>query len=259
MIRTRTNPRWLHGFARRTIMRPQFARRAFTLVEVLIVIGILIVLAGILLPATRKAHEQARRAQCASNIRQICLAAICHAADHPQGVYIATPNNDIDTFESLYPGYVKDLRLFICPSTMNEVRDAADLRNNARGGRNGMFGHSYEVRGWAYGGVRFPDGTRFPRDTLKNLREFKNSYAGALVMDADDNTENDPNNWPSIGDNHGTSGYTVGFMDAHAEFVPPGRKLIEAYLEGYYDPRLPSQIYQQNGVIKSGNDYRYVP
>jgi hypothetical protein len=122
-----------------------------------------------------------------------------------------------------------------------------------------MKGHSYEIRGWAYRDRRFPDGTIFPRDTLKNWRQFKNSSAGALVMDADDDTEHDPNNWPSIGDNHGTAGYTAGFMDGHAEFLPPGRKLLEAYLEGYYDPNLPDHLYSQNGVQKSGNEFRYLP
>jgi prepilin-type N-terminal cleavage/methylation domain-containing protein/prepilin-type processing-associated H-X9-DG protein len=54
-------------------------RRGFTLVEVLLAIAILGVLAALLLPAIQASRETARRAQCASQLRQLGIAATSHA------------------------------------------------------------------------------------------------------------------------------------------------------------------------------------
>src|SRR5688572_31299015 len=69
--------------------------RGFTLVELLVVVGIVAVLVALLLPVVRKARVAARRAACTSNMRQTLMALTAYAVNHNEFPVNAAPGVEL--------------------------------------------------------------------------------------------------------------------------------------------------------------------
>jgi prepilin-type N-terminal cleavage/methylation domain-containing protein len=72
----------LHRRKQPTKLKPPFANRAFTLLELLLVIGIIAMLSALLLPVLAKAKQDARKITCQNNLRQLQLGWKIYADDH---------------------------------------------------------------------------------------------------------------------------------------------------------------------------------
>ena len=94
--------------------------KGFTLVEILIVIAILGVLAGLLFPVFARARESGRRASCASNLKQIGVAISLYASDNNQTYPSIEGPRAFCTWLNYIDPYVKNSQIFQCPSNRDE-------------------------------------------------------------------------------------------------------------------------------------------
>jgi prepilin-type N-terminal cleavage/methylation domain-containing protein len=88
----------------------QTSRRGFTLIEMLVVIAIIGMMAGLLLPAIQSARGSARRAQCLNNVRQVgigLLGFLNTTGTFPNsGTFIENPEvNVMDPHDPIHPQY----------------------------------------------------------------------------------------------------------------------------------------------------------
>lgn len=93
-------------------------RRLFTLVEMLVVIGVLGLLMGLLFPVVNRAREQGRKTACMNNLRQIGVALHGYVADTkgrlPLADRIGTGPDDLNSITNILT--LQDKRVYHCLS-----------------------------------------------------------------------------------------------------------------------------------------------
>lgn len=129
------------------MIKPQRGRNAFTLVELLVVIGIIALLISILLPSLNKAREQSNKIKCLANLRSIGQGMRMYANDFRDRLPNSNPAGISDqnaayvevnyVMTRFYETYLKAGGSFHCPSDQDsapKLIDNADftLANSAR-------------------------------------------------------------------------------------------------------------------------------
>ena len=107
-------------------------RTGFTLVELLVVIGIIALLISILLPALNRAREQANSIKCASNMRQLYLDAMMYVSDN-KGQFFYVPTFQSTETSCFYPVAVNMTTQGLCDFTDNPNQTGGSVALNQSG------------------------------------------------------------------------------------------------------------------------------
>jgi prepilin-type N-terminal cleavage/methylation domain-containing protein/prepilin-type processing-associated H-X9-DG protein len=221
-------------------------RRAFTLIELLVVIAIIAILAAILFPVFARARENARRASCMSNLKQIGLGVMQYVQDYDEKYPIAwygpsypggyqtelqtepgTPGayfkqctsgtcglaNWLTWKDMIFP-YVKSVQIFKCPSSTDAEYYPDYILNGAY---SGVTRTSY--------GVSAGDGTT-------SMAEIQSPSTSVMIWETGPNAAGSPieaqygnNGWassiPRWPDRHSIhlEGMNLAFGDGHVKWM----------------------------------------
>ena len=164
-------------------------KRAFSLIELLVVVAIIGILASLLLAAVSRAKESSRRTACQNNQRQIGKAWILYANDQdgqmvPQSIKTPPPAGAVGPtgkgthtyWPDLMVGYLKDPKILVCPSFRIP----------------GGFGIGYNTP--EFGIYQLPEAPQ-PLPTIFSIAEPANSVVFADVSAISNPSEPDPDKW----------------------------------------------------------------
>ena len=150
-------------------------KKGFTLIELLVVIAIIAILAAILFPVFAQAREKARQATCLSNLKNLGTAVVMYTQDYnecyPMGI---GPGTVESTYYWTYKvgQYVKDWKMFYCPSYYNSYDGSITAETGEYGvpnlSFNALYG-GYTANAWLFSSTSIYN-NYYPKTPIKVAR-----------------------------------------------------------------------------------------
>jgi len=228
--------------------------RAFTLVELLVVIGIIALLISILLPSLAKARKSATAITCQSNMRQIYTAYIMYAQQYKNALI---PNGG----QGLYGGYVygpwdryvvegKYLggasNVMICPSTTSIQPEYTEFFCYGSYPRDSWYwgtnGYVWRLKSKYTPSIPMGHYTSWPPEASKTI----------LLIDSVRGTSSVPE-WQGRNFFFGTADFPeLGIAARHA------KKANVVFVDGHVDSLTKAQLIERNGQFATyGGNFAY--
>lgn len=203
---------------------------AWTLVELLVAIGIIGILASLALPAWSGIRANADQAQCASRLRNLSLAGLSWINDHggamPDAMYWRFPSENHDGSILPYLGYrdtmlnQKGATVVSCPASFRAV------------GPNADWNRSYSINIYACGTENGQRYSPFDRGVAR-VQQVASPARMAFFMDGNFLTGGAPERkvGPASVENVWDKQQKTGFYDQHT-----GMRANVVFLDGHLEP-----------------------
>lgn len=191
-----------------TVPRP--GKAAFTLVELLIVVALMVIMYVMLMSFGSETHQRSQKELCARNMQKIYLAMQIYANDY--GVYPRSTNAQTSeqVLNPLVPKYTVDTSLFICPGGRDRAIPAGAPLTQSK------ISYAYYMG----------------RDTNSGPGDFLMSDRQINTLSKDTNDQVFSLNGRGPGNNHHKYGGNVLFCDGSVQDTPPMAAFSLAFSNG---------------------------
>ena len=247
-------------------------KKAFTLIDLLVVIAIIAILAGMLLPALSRAKAKAKSIKCMNNLKQVALATIMYADDHNDKVIPVLGPNKPYWFHVIAPymgdaAYANDpqrkydgsMQTIICPSIKKRsVQEGPGDSVTNWSYWWGQFANSkaegsYTINSW----MQWPMGSYYEPKTAEERQRYWGMYMNSSANVPLYGDGNWVDAWPRADhtpppnyeggdhtqgmrrffvDRH-NKGIQMAYTDGHVEFVRLQALWTQNWHRGYQPPQ----------------------
>ncbi len=236
--------------SQRWAYRRHVEAEAFSLVELLVVIAVIAILAGLILSATSNGKSDAKRVACVNNLKQLVSALMMYADSDSRHSFGGT-----DALRGSYPFFDEQwlqtsenlpIKIFFCPATRNGVNVEQSHWTNGVYGQlihaahdaNSNDGYSYDPLLWFAdmedywnGNPGWTQNSRFVIKTQSSIQSYAHAneafdmkgkiFGPSRIWLLTDNAYFSGDKfWLDPDNNHGVTGANTAYADGHVEWIP---------------------------------------